>query len=300
MKKQEGFPLWATLAIGVCVFLGVPLGVSLVWENTVLDPKVFFLLIPTVQWGIAMSPLVFLKAENPTRKALFSPLYKPQRLALTILLSWLFALMAVGSILWIIMIIINMITKGMVGEIVIRDMIRYQMEYGHILHGIKTNNGLFFLWLFVILVFLVPLTEEWLFRGLLYEGLCRSLHARWAVILQALLFASLHPLGFYTSLYVGIGLFLGWFRKKFHSLWPGIWAHQFQNLMAFLTFLIGGEKALAIDPQTLAPHYLFFLVPFLGITGVMAVSLIKKLASWPVPVTTSTGEPWQNARDGER
>jgi len=49
------------------------------------------------------------------------------------------------------------------------------------------------LWLPVLAVIAAPLCEEFIFRGLLYRGLRRSLHPAFAILASAALFALVHP-----------------------------------------------------------------------------------------------------------
>jgi len=55
------------------------------------------------------------------------------------------------------------------------------------------DHGQVPIWFLALGVLAAPLFEEFIFRGILYRGLRRSLHARRAVLASALVFALVHP-----------------------------------------------------------------------------------------------------------
>jgi membrane protease YdiL (CAAX protease family) len=88
----------------------------------------------------------------------------------------------------------------------------------------------------LLLALLSGVAEEVFFRGFLQSLLALSLGA-WAVLLQALLFALLHPAprkAFAYTLYTGgAGLLLGLAYLLTGSLIPGILAHVLHNARGF-------------------------------------------------------------------
>ncbi len=286
VRKIERFPFWAGLLVGAVVLFGVPVALSFVWRWFTWNGESLFLAIPLFQFAVAISLFFLLKEGNLSREvALYLP-EKPGKLVATIVCSWLSLLMMVSGMVFSFLVVLNALSGGSMIAQAMEDMVHYQANYGLIFDTLEGKGFLTKLWLFVNLVLLVPMTEEWLFRGLLYEGLSRHLSKGWAILLQALVFASLHPWGFYTVLYVAIGLLLGWFRAKFSSLWPGIWAHQFQNMMAFFSFLIGGRYIMTLDPSWFGVENLYSLVPFTLLMGGLSVFFVRKLLSWPSTTAT--------------
>jgi len=287
VKKLSRVPLWLALVYTTLVLVGLPVGVSRLWEGWGLPGERLFMLLPLFQFLACLVLVGFLDDINMSRKALFVRPVRPGKLALTILVSWVTVLMMVSGVVFVVLILGNMLSGGEVVAQITRDMATYHTSYQSIFVRLRMNHLWTRVWLFVNLALLVPMTEEWLFRGVLLEGLSRYLPMRWVVIVQAVVFALLHPLGFYTVLYVMIGLLLGWFRVHFRSLWPGIWAHQFQNTLAFVTFLTAGEDMLIPDAALLSPTLLWTLVPFVVVTLGLSIVLIRRLKHWPV--TTPTG-----------
>jgi membrane protease YdiL (CAAX protease family) len=99
----------------------------------------------------------------------------------------------------------------------------------------------------ILIAFLVicvgaPLFEELFFRGVLLPALAKRMPVQAALVVQAVLFASLH-LAFrmgtatvlFTLVVIGVGGYgLGFLRVKTHSLVPGMVAHATFNAIALL------------------------------------------------------------------
>jgi membrane protease YdiL (CAAX protease family) len=88
----------------------------------------------------------------------------------------------------------------------------------------------------------IPLVEETFFRGFLQIGLKERLGNRWAVAIQALLFA-LHPAhltqdGFHFALFVLFGLMAGLMYNKTKSIYPLLAAHGVANVLPGLLHLL--------------------------------------------------------------
>lgn len=79
---------------------------------------------------------------------------------------------------------------------------------------------------------LVPLVEEWIFRGLLLGGLAKHVHFAWANLAQATLFMLIHDDVMRFPFYLAIGLLAGWLVKRYRSLLPALMLHMLNNLVA--------------------------------------------------------------------
>ncbi len=292
MKKLQNSPLWFSLIWAAFILFVVPtvvsrllylvidsLASSLAWKVTML-----------VQFGLAYSMVWFLAPSNPSREALFRLPHKPGRLFGTIVLVWTSVLFSVSGLVFILAIWANAATGGMIAQQISQDLVGYQGAYGTLFGSLEYGGLWGRLMVFVLVVGLVPMTEEWLFRGLVFDSLRRYLSPRWTILLQAVLFAVLHPLGFYTVLYLAIGLLLGWFRHHFRSLWPGIWAHQFQNSLAFISFLGGGREMFAMDPTLFDLRELWVMIPFTVVVICVAVYALRILIKWPTTPTERSGQ----------
>lgn len=82
-----------------------------------------------------------------------------------------------------------------------------------------------------------PMTEEILFRGLLYGALRRWLSARWTIILTAVVFATVHLQLIYFPPLFGFGLVLGWARHKSGALALPFVIHFLNNAIALLAVM---------------------------------------------------------------
>jgi hypothetical protein len=85
----------------------------------------------------------------------------------------------------------------------------------------------------LLLVVLVPVLEELVFRGLLLGGMSRHIGFGWANLLQALLFAAIHGDPPRFLFYLAMGLGTGALVRKMHSLTPAIALHAINNAMVF-------------------------------------------------------------------
>lgn len=87
---------------------------------------------------------------------------------------------------------------------------------------------------------LAPLAEEFVFRGVLL-ALLRPC-GRWAVPVQAALFAALHASPAAAGYAFAMGLVLGWAAEQSGSLWPGVVLHTMNNgiVLAGLALAGGG------------------------------------------------------------
>ena len=88
-------------------------------------------------------------------------------------------------------------------------------------------------------VVLAPVTEELLFRGLLFASLRRRLAWPIAALVSALAFAVLHGYGLqgFASV-MWSGLVWAWAYERTRSLWPAIIGHAFGNLSASALVLV--------------------------------------------------------------
>lgn len=108
-------------------------------------------------------------------------------------------------------------------------------------------------WLFggtaLIIVTLVPFSEELLFRGFLQSWLKPWLGRNYAILLTALIFASFHfsmsqgieNIEFISSLFL-LSCFLGFVKERQKSLWASIGLHSTFNFMSILMLIFEDGK----------------------------------------------------------
>jgi membrane protease YdiL (CAAX protease family) len=111
------------------------------------------------------------------------------------------------------------------------------------LRGARHDSGVL---IAVVLMVVIgaPFIEELFFRGLLLRSLVPLAGNPGAIVVQGLVFGSLHMRPSYgfgnVSIFVVIaamGMILGFVAERFHRLGPGIVAHGFFNLVALLLAL---------------------------------------------------------------
>jgi membrane protease YdiL (CAAX protease family) len=90
-------------------------------------------------------------------------------------------------------------------------------------------------WTYAVIAGLLPVAEEIIFRGYLFDALRRRFSGKVTVIVTALVFAMAHLQLFYFVPLAGLGLILGWARLKTDSLRFPVFLHLLNNgLFLFL------------------------------------------------------------------
>ncbi|MDB6058910.1 MAG: hypothetical protein JWO95_2754, partial [Verrucomicrobiales bacterium] len=85
----------------------------------------------------------------------------------------------------------------------------------------------------IAVTIIAPLTEETLFRGLLYGALSKWLKPLPTILIVAVVFGAVHmDLIFFFPLFL-IGVLLGWARYTSKSIWFPVAIHMLQNTIAF-------------------------------------------------------------------
>lgn len=108
-----------------------------------------------------------------------------------------------------------------------------------LVRGDTVGNGVFAL----VAVVLVPLAEEYLFRGFVYARIRSLAGPRLAVFLSAAVFAGAHAGAAAHGVWVLVaqtfvlGLVLGWLRLRSDRLFPSMVAHIANNAVAILLVL---------------------------------------------------------------
>lgn len=102
--------------------------------------------------------------------------------------------------------------------------------------GLSVPQNLQLIWFFILVALLAPLSEEYLFRGLLYRSLESSLGGWRAIFLSAAIFAVIHPPpSWFPVLLVGIAS--AWLFRASRHLVPSILLHVCYNSLVLVTHL---------------------------------------------------------------
>jgi len=132
-------------------------------------------------------------------------------------------------------------------------------------------------------VFLGPLLEEVVYRGLILQLARRYLPAWVAIVLSSAVFAITHlPRGLgTTALAFAIGSLYAWMVIRSISLYPGCLCHCMFNfsVMFIVSPLFGiGEKVLALSPNTKIPLTEVFPAWWIVLSLIMVVASFIMLA----------------------
>lgn len=104
--------------------------------------------------------------------------------------------------------------------------------------GLVSNTPLQLLLIFFALVVLPPLSEEVLFRGLLYRSFRKPFGKVIGAVLVSLLFGAAHGQWNVAADTFVLSLVLIYLVQKSNSLWPSIALHFFKNAVAFLLVFV--------------------------------------------------------------
>lgn len=167
-----------------------------------------------------------------------------------------------------------------------------------VLEKLPTDAGLAFLESLLVAVGLVPLVEEWFFRGVIQQGLVARLGARGGVLLTALLFALGHAgpglspasWGALVAQTFVLGLVFGVARHQTGSLLAGVFLHVGVNLAGVLALAYASRVPIpgynAPGPHTPAA----LIVPAALSVGLGLVLLARERAP-RIPEVPVPGEP---------
>ncbi len=89
--------------------------------------------------------------------------------------------------------------------------------------------------LVLVLVVLIPLSEEIIFRGWLLERCSRVIGAYWALPISAVAFSAIHPIGLFGNVLLLLpGFAWGWLWLRYRSIWICTTSHATYNLLILL------------------------------------------------------------------
>lgn len=104
--------------------------------------------------------------------------------------------------------------------------------------GLESNNPLQLIVIFVALVLLPPISEEVLFRGLLYRSFRKPFGKVLGAVVVSLLFGVAHGQWNVAADTFVLSLVLIYLLEKSNSLWPAIALHFFKNTVAYLLVFV--------------------------------------------------------------
>jgi hypothetical protein len=125
-------------------------------------------------------------------------------------------------------------------------------------------------------LFIAPILEEIIFRGIILKGLLISYSAKKAIIVSAILFGLIHGKVLLILPAIIIGLFFGWIYYKTKSIGTTILLHSFANLFALSSiFLIQKLKIYSSFFQFNSYRIISILISFIILTFILKRLYIK-------------------------
>jgi uncharacterized protein len=90
---------------------------------------------------------------------------------------------------------------------------------------------------FLLVVMIVPVYEEIIFRGIFLSSMEKNIRFFWANSIQAFLFALVHMDLKLFPFYLAVGYVAGYQKRKTEALATGMSMHMTNNLIAFIGIL---------------------------------------------------------------
>ena len=97
--------------------------------------------------------------------------------------------------------------------------------------------------MFVAVLVVAPLAEEWVFRGALWTFIEESFGPKVALVVTSLLFAGYHLDPIHVVGILPTAFALGVLRSASRSVWPGVLAHGINNVLGVLVLFVLEEDA---------------------------------------------------------
>ncbi len=161
---------------------------------------------------------------------------------------------------------------------IMRDMVMGEPLWGNIL----------------AVVIVAPLTEEFLFRGLILSGFMQRYSVRKAVVASTLLFAAIHLNPWQMPGALIAGLLLGWWTIATGSLVPALFGHALFNACPIIAIALGIEIAgYSTDPAgplQMQPWWLDLTGLILAAVGIVALRRMLRRRDGEFPLGSSREE----------
>ena len=121
-------------------------------------------------------------------------------------------------------------------------------------------------------IFISPISEELIFRGVFLNRLQLALPVVFAVLISSLLFAALHNFGSIFSAFI-FGICIAILYLKTDNIFVAIFAHFFNNLIAEIIVFFDSDKVLFTDGMAVSVMSVLAIVSFV----ILLVFIIRKL-----------------------
>lgn len=99
----------------------------------------------------------------------------------------------------------------------------------------------------IIIIFIAPFIEEIFFRGFVLQGLVNGTNKYFGAIATAIIFAVIHlQFGSFLPIFI-LGLILSVLFIRSKSIWPCLWFHVINNVVAFVIELLILKGVIPLD-----------------------------------------------------
>ena len=148
--------------------------------------------------------------------------------------------------------------------------------------------------MFLAVVIVTPLIEEFGFRGRMQHRLERAFGVVPAIVVPAVIFCLLHG-ALVAAHHLAFALFVGWVVWRTGSIWTAVWVHALNNAATLMLLYVTRAWAItSLDAQWLWPYAIVASV--LGLAGLLAAAWrIQRVAQIDRP----RGGVWSRRRSPE-
>ena len=107
-----------------------------------------------------------------------------------------------------------------------------------VLLSLQLDSNISLILFFIVSVFIAPIAEEIIYRGVVYKALKRKFSVTQSIFISSAVFASLHfEFSYFPALFF-LGMVLAFLFEKYNNLWVSIGVHFFNNFFASLVLLV--------------------------------------------------------------
>ena len=124
------------------------------------------------------------------------------------------------------------------------------------------------------LTFLVPISEEFTFRGIIYGAINRKLNAAWAVILSAVIFGFMHGVSVHIGYALAAGLIIGLAYYAFDSIFVSMVIHSVFNFFGSAVYIIG--DSLGVKREQIPGFFTLQILMFLPAGMILGYQVLKR------------------------
>jgi hypothetical protein len=124
------------------------------------------------------------------------------------------------------------------------------------------------------LTFLVPISEEFTFRGIVYGAINRKLNGAWAIVLSALVFGVMHGVSIHIGYAFAAGLIIGLAYYAFDSIFVCMVIHSVFNFFGSAIFIVG--DALGVKRDQIPGFFTLQIMMFIPASMILGYSVLKR------------------------